>query len=256
MVLVKTEETCIDTSESSPLLNKYKTVKKHFGKVSFRGANVLDVGGSGKSRHAVKETFESEEVLSLNIEPSEVTGAASSVIGDATRLPFKDESWDVVTSFDTIEHLLVPDDFLLESFRVLKKGGWLVIETPNLADIYSRLFFALGYNPIQYNPSRLRVAVPFRSVQKGDMGHKSVFTYRAMKEILSAMGFAIDGTYGFDTVDYLEDQLRVYSLTPGRISDETQRAELRRFSRSRKLLGKILPPNLSESMLFVARKPL
>ena len=250
--MAKTEESRINACESSHLLNKCRVVKEHFGRVSFRGTNVLDVGGTGRSYHAVKETFESGEVLSLNIEPGEVRGHASSVIGDASKLPFKDESWDVVASFDTIEHLLVPDDFLLESFRVLRKGGRLVIMTPNLADIYSRLFFMLGYNPIQYNPSRLRVAVPFRSPQKGDMGHKSVFTYRAMKEILTATGFAIDGTYGFHTVDKLEDDLRQeYSQT----TDETMRTNLMRFSRLRKLLGKVLPPSLSEGMVFIARKP-
>jgi SAM-dependent methyltransferase len=240
-----------DARERSPLFNKYKAVKQHFTNVSFRGAIVLDVGGTSTSHQIVKDTFESEEVLSLNINPGQITGTLASVVGDASSIPFQDESLDVVASFDTIEHLLIPDDFLAESFRVLKKSGWLVIMTPNLADIYSRVFFMFGYNPIQYNPARLRVATPFRSVQWGDTGHESVFTYKAMKEILVLKGFAIHGSYGFSTIDELENTLR-----EGRCltTDETLRTNLTRFSRTRKLLGRILPAGLNEGMVFIARK--
>jgi SAM-dependent methyltransferase len=46
-------------------------------------------------------------------------------------LALPNASFDVVTSFETIEH--VPDDVaLVEEFhRVLKPDGWLIISTPN-----------------------------------------------------------------------------------------------------------------------------
>lgn len=51
--------------------------------------------------------------------------------GDAFRLPFRDESFDAVVSFDVIEH--VPDalGFLREIRRVMKKSAKLLLETPN-----------------------------------------------------------------------------------------------------------------------------
>jgi SAM-dependent methyltransferase len=53
------------------------------------------------------------------------------VCGDATDIPFEAESFDAVTMFDLLEH--VPDDrtAVLEAFRVLRPGGFLLVSTPN-----------------------------------------------------------------------------------------------------------------------------
>ena len=53
------------------------------------------------------------------------------VCGDATNVPFEAESFDAVTMFDLLEH--VPDDrkAVLEAFRVLRPGGFLLVTTPN-----------------------------------------------------------------------------------------------------------------------------
>jgi SAM-dependent methyltransferase len=44
---------------------------------------------------------------------------------------FKDESFDAVVSFDVIEHVQDDLKFLSEIRRVLKRGGELLLETPN-----------------------------------------------------------------------------------------------------------------------------
>ena len=51
--------------------------------------------------------------------------------GDATDLSFADESFDLVTMFDLLEH--VPDDAAVarEVLRVLRPGGWILVSTPN-----------------------------------------------------------------------------------------------------------------------------
>jgi 2-polyprenyl-3-methyl-5-hydroxy-6-metoxy-1,4-benzoquinol methylase len=55
----------------------------------------------------------------------------SFVQGDIHQLPFEDETFDVVVSFETIEH--IPDGSLWfkEASRVLKKGGLFIVSTPN-----------------------------------------------------------------------------------------------------------------------------
>ncbi len=59
------------------------------------------------------------------------------VAADATELPLPDSSVDGVSSFETIEHLTEPDAFLSELARVLRRGGRLVLSTPERR-VYSR----------------------------------------------------------------------------------------------------------------------
>lgn len=56
---------------------------------------------------------------------------ASFVCADALRLPFSDGSFDVVISFETIEHLKQYSRFLAECRRVLRENGLLICSTPN-----------------------------------------------------------------------------------------------------------------------------
>ncbi len=51
------------------------------------------------------------------------------VLGDATKLPFKSETFDGLLAKDIIEHLLYPDYAIVEFRRVLKKGGKIIVET-------------------------------------------------------------------------------------------------------------------------------
>lgn len=51
--------------------------------------------------------------------------------GDAQSLPFDDGVFDVVVSFETIEHVPRPDLVLREFKRVLAPGGLLIISTPD-----------------------------------------------------------------------------------------------------------------------------
>jgi ubiquinone/menaquinone biosynthesis C-methylase UbiE len=57
--------------------------------------------------------------------------ASRLVRGDATCLPLKDASIDLVVSFETIEHVPDAEALVLEIRRVLKPGGRLVLSTPN-----------------------------------------------------------------------------------------------------------------------------
>ena len=51
--------------------------------------------------------------------------------GDACNLPFDDDTFDVVVSFETIEHLVSPERLLAEISRVLKAGGVCICSSPN-----------------------------------------------------------------------------------------------------------------------------
>ncbi|HZT15343.1 MAG TPA: class I SAM-dependent methyltransferase [Gaiellaceae bacterium] len=51
---------------------------------------------------------------------------------DATSLPFADESFDTICSFETIEHLDRPDAFVREAARVLRQDGVALVSTPHV----------------------------------------------------------------------------------------------------------------------------
>lgn len=56
--------------------------------------------------------------------------------GDLTRLDFDDNFFDMVCTFETIEHIKDYQKAIGEIYRVLKPGGMLIISTPNKA-VYS-----------------------------------------------------------------------------------------------------------------------
>lgn len=99
---------------------------------------------------------------------SECTSNVAVILGDGTRLPFEDCSFDVITSFETLEHLYHRVDFLAELRRVLKDGGTLLLSTPNAN--YTQPVNGKPANPFhvyEYRPEELReeVAAVFRLEQ-------------------------------------------------------------------------------------------
>jgi ubiquinone/menaquinone biosynthesis C-methylase UbiE len=77
--------------------------------------------------------------------PMNGTASAALIQGDAQCLPFASESFDIVVSCETIEH--VPDvrSALREMWRVARQGAKLFLTTPNYAnlmglyDLYARV---------------------------------------------------------------------------------------------------------------------
>lgn len=52
------------------------------------------------------------------------------VLGDATKLPFADESFDVIIMNDFFEHVSKPEEALKEALRILRKGGRIYLNFP------------------------------------------------------------------------------------------------------------------------------
>lgn len=70
------------------------------------------------------------------------------IVGDAHRLPFKNEVFDAVVSFNTFEHLQNPFTAAKEILRVLKPGGKVVIHTAFLQPLHEQP--AHYYNATKY----------------------------------------------------------------------------------------------------------
>lgn len=59
-------------------------------------------------------------------------------------LPFDNDTFDLIFNHDVIEHVKNPYLFLTEQYRVLKKGGSIIVGTPNLLRPVNILRLLLG----------------------------------------------------------------------------------------------------------------
>lgn len=69
---------------------------------------------------------------------------------DAFALPFPDERFDAVVSFETIEHVVDGERFLAEMKRVLKPGGVFICSTPNIRYTSHPPYHLKEYSPEEY----------------------------------------------------------------------------------------------------------
>lgn len=108
-----------------------------------RGKKVLDIAcGEGYGSFFISEF--ANDVVGVDISNEAISHASQKycqsnlkfIEGSATYLKFPDHCFDVVVSFETIEHLAEQEQMLSELKRVLKKDGYLVISSPN-RPIYS-----------------------------------------------------------------------------------------------------------------------
>ena len=81
-----------------------------------------------------------------------------------------------------------------------------MLATPNLGDVYSRIAFLFGYIPFPLRSQHVQSGVACKDKDHG-RGHKSVFTYRAIKELLDYYGFQIIGSSGYPYVESFYHQL-------------------------------------------------
>lgn len=65
-------------------------------------------------------------------------GFSKVLVADGTHMPFKNRSFDVITAFDTIEHIRDDYNVAIECYRILKKGGWLFISVPAYQFLYAQ----------------------------------------------------------------------------------------------------------------------
>jgi len=86
---------------------------------------------------------------------------------DCTRLPFHDDSFDLITAAAVIEHLSDPQGFLHECRRVLKPGGLLVLTCP--APFFDWLATQIGYLK--------------------DSGHVAHYSLKDLRRMCAASGF-------------------------------------------------------------------
>lgn len=118
------------------VLKVAKFTGRHYGKV-------LDIGcGTGDRLHVFREMgFET-----YGVEPSDSANYAKEHMklnvfkGDLFSVHFQDNFFDIITLYHVLEHTHNPTKVCQEIYRILKKGGHLVIQVPNKDCLQFKIF--------------------------------------------------------------------------------------------------------------------
>ena len=173
-----------------------------------KGDKVLDIGcGNGQLLYQFKNTYTQLiglEYSSHRLEQAKVNLAGLNFLGlqgsAEDMMQIESESIDRIISADTNEH--IPDVYaaVAEMYRVLKPGGYLVINTPNIAFIKKRLLLLLGRFP-----STSQANEGIGSDILFDGGHLHYFTFRSLRIVLEKAGFEITKKIGYGKLGKIHD---------------------------------------------------
>jgi len=164
-----------------------RIIEQLYAACPIRGQFILEVGaGSGRdSVTLVKmggEVFvldyveSSLAIIKREAESSQVK--AHLVCADATRMPFRDEAFDVAFHQGLMEHFRDPSDLLEENRRVLRKGGTILVDVPQRYHIYTVV---------------KHILIP---LGKWFAGWETEYTVRSLERLVASHGFSICGSYG------------------------------------------------------------
>lgn len=150
------------------------------------GERLLDIGcWNGYLLERIRALGLYKELFGVDIVPEAVESARSKGFStyvvdlNTDPLPFPDEYFDGVTMLAVLEHIFDPYAVIKEVYRVMRPGGELVIDVPNVASFTNRLRILFG-------------RIPITSTDPGwDGGHLHYFTKHALDHFLKSQGFVV-----------------------------------------------------------------
>jgi SAM-dependent methyltransferase len=128
------------------------------------GKRVLDVGcrTGALTRHYAG----GNEVVGIDVD-RDALARATERLGIETLwadvesgLPFDDESFDVAVAGEVLEHLADPVAAVAQVRRILRPGGVFVGSVPNAFRLKSRVAYARGRYPSDWDPTHLQLFTP------------------------------------------------------------------------------------------------
>lgn len=98
---------------------------------------------------------------------------------------FPDSHFDAAAMYHVIEHVPSPRRELSELHRIIKPGGWLILETPNIATVWFRL---LGARWRQFIPDHIFFFTP-QTITK--LCEENGFELRELRSVGKAMSLRL-----------------------------------------------------------------
>jgi 2-polyprenyl-3-methyl-5-hydroxy-6-metoxy-1,4-benzoquinol methylase len=206
----------------------------------------VDIGcGDGSYTLIISKKLQCRDVYGVDIDEDRILLASKrgiiTIKADLSkeRLPLAENSIDIVTALEVIEHLVNPDNMLQETYKILKPGGYLIITTPNLASYINRIRLLFGFQPTYsevsayFDVSKICSKGTKLIGMPKPAGHLRLFTLRTLKCLLEIYGFEIVKMKASTSTFAIPNYIRIMDELVGRIS-----------------------PSLGRILIIVARKPL
>ncbi len=173
-------------------------VKKIINLIRNHPEKVLDAGcGDGWLGKKIKDKFNAE-VHGIDIVKDALKSAEKSGLKvkkydlSKGKWPYKDNYFDLVVAGDILEHIYDTETFVRECWRILKKGGQLIVSTPNINSYQNRILVFFGCMPlwVDYAPN-------LRSYDNYKVsGHVRVFNKKTLIKLLTHYKFKIEKVKG------------------------------------------------------------
>lgn len=186
----------------------------------------------------------------IDSEAAQALGNAYAQVDLNAPFPWKDQSFDAVISTEGIEHLENHFSFLSEICRILKRNGILVLTTPNIVSLRSRMrFWGSGFFG--------RDARPLNETSRHPLHHIGLATFAELRYELHLCGFrlsAVTHTH-IKPVSYLYSIYVPWIFLYTRMAFRKEKDPVQR-ERNKEILKTLLSPSVlyGEGLMLVARK--
>ena len=216
------------------------------------GARVLDApcGGAAALTLALIEKGFNAIGADLDLEAAIRLGEAFTKVNLDAPLPWPDQSFDAVFSTEGIEHLENHFSFLREMGRILKPGGLLVLTTPNITALRSRVrFFGSGFFG--------RDGRPLNESSRHPLHHIGLATFPELRYELHVSGFRLTEVRHthIKPISYLYAIYAPWMWLYTRLAFRKEKDPDQR-KRNREILATLLSPSLlfGECLMLITRK--
>ena len=216
------------------------------------GANVLDAPCGGSAALTLALIEKGFHAIGADVDPEAATrlGNAFSKVDLNAALPWPAQSFDAVFSTEGIEHLENHFLFLREMCRVLKPSGTLVLTTPNITALRSRVrFFGSGFFG--------RDARPLNESSRHPLHHIGLATFAELRYELLVSGFRllrVRHTH-IKPVSYLYAIYAPWMWLYTRVAFRREKDSAQR-KRNKEILSTLLSPSVlfGECLMLIAKK--
>ncbi len=174
------------------LLRYYKTlmiIEENFNSE----CSILDIGSYPSHLHKVLMMM-GYDTDGIDIDPTRISSSledcrAKTYVADIEKSGWNidNKKYDIIFLLEVIEHLHVnPFLTFLEMERLLKKGGYLFLSTPNLFSLKNRINYVRGRYVFEHP-----LSVYEKLERHNSRGHQRIYSMEELEDILDVYGYNI-----------------------------------------------------------------